>query len=113
MEQVTNIALNALKNYFNSLSKLGYKNDKEVGKLLVLLYIEEIVTSGLNTLTEEEFNVIMNTLNCLASSTCLIEFPSYFVYDDITHDTLNNFSFRITEDSNIRVCEQEVIRTKI
>ena len=89
MEQVTNLAFEALKRYFNSLSKLGYRNNKEVIKLIVLLYIEEVLSNNTITINEEEYNILSNTLNCLASSTCLIDFPSYFVYDDIIHKTLD------------------------
>lgn len=92
MEQVTSLSFEALKRYFNSLSKLGYRNDKEVIKLIILIYIEEVLANNTGFITEEEYNILISTLNCLASSTCLIDFPSYYVYDDIIHKTLNNMS---------------------
>lgn len=40
---VTNDAFNAISRYFHTLSNLGYKKDTEVDKLIVYLFLEEIL----------------------------------------------------------------------
>lgn len=59
MDDITNIAEEALKRYFNALSKLGYKNYDDVSKLLVLLFIEELLTSEFSFyITESDYKSI-------------------------------------------------------
>ena len=109
MDNVTNTANEALRRYFNALSKLGYKNYSDVAKLLVLLFIEELLTSEFSFyVTEEDYRSITNALYCIMGNNCLIDLPSYTTYDSIFHDNPNYLEYiryRITEDSTIRNTE--------
>lgn len=109
MDNVTNIANEALRRYFNALSKLGYKDYNDVAKLLVLLFIEELLTSEFSFyVTEEDYRSITNTLYCIMGNNCLIDPPSYTTYDSLFHDNPNYLEYiryRITEDSTIRITE--------
>lgn len=109
MDNVTNIANEALRRYFNALSKLGYKDYNDVAKLLVLLFIEELLTSEFSFyVTEEDYRSITNALYCIMGNNCLIDLPSYTTYDSIFHDNPNYLEYiryRITEDSTIRNTE--------
>lgn len=109
MDNVTNIANEALRRYFNALSKLGYKDYGDVAKLLVLLFIEELLTSEFSFyVTEEDYRSITNALYCIMGNNCLIDLPSYTTYDSLFHDNPNYLEYiryRITEDSTIRNTE--------
>lgn len=109
MDNVTNTANEALRRYFNALSKLGYKNYSDVAKLLVLLFIEELLTSEFSFyVTEEDYRSITNALYCIMGNNCLIDLPSYTTYDSLFHDNPNYLEYiryRITEDSTIRNTE--------
>ena len=43
MEEVTNITENTVNRYFNSLSKLGYRNYTDVYKIIILTFLEELL----------------------------------------------------------------------
>lgn len=109
MDNVTNIANEALRRYFNALSKLGYKDYNDVAKLLVFLFIEELLTSEFSFyVTEEDYRSITNALYCIMGNNCLIDLPSYTTYDSLFHDNPNYLEYiryRITEDSTIRNTE--------
>nr|DAG91959.1 MAG TPA: hypothetical protein [Crassvirales sp.] len=117
MDDITNIAEEALKRYFNALSKLGYKNYNDVSKLLVLLFIEELLTSEFSFyITESDYKSITNALYCIMGNNCLIDLPSYATYDSLFHYNSNYLEYikcRITEDSIIRSTEDSNIRIKI
>ena len=44
MDKITSLSVASINNYFHTLSVLGYKNYNSVNKLLVLLFIEELLT---------------------------------------------------------------------
>lgn len=75
MEKILN---EAFSRYFNALSKLGYTSYSEVDKLLVLIFIYDLLESDCNSfITEEEYKTINNALYCLYGSSCLIPYPEY------------------------------------
>lgn len=113
MDAITNISFKALKRYFHSLSVLGYRNYADVNKMLILLYIEEILTGEMALyITEEDLRVISNALNCLYGSTCLIDYPCIPNDDDIIHPIRGNIIPRITEDYILRTSEDDIIKIK-
>lgn len=72
-----NILNESLTRYFNALSKLGYLSYSEVDKLLVLIFIYDLLKSDWKLLiTEEEHKIIEDALHCLYGSTCLIPYQS-------------------------------------
>ena len=92
--EITNITNEALRRYFKSLATFGYMKYSEVDKLIVLSFIEELMTGPLSIyITEEDYKVLLNALECLYGSTCLIDFPSYNVYDNIIHEIRKEFNF--------------------
>lgn len=114
MDNVTNIANEALRRYFNALSKLGYKDYDDVSKLLVLLFIEELLTSEFSFyVTEDDYKSITNALYCIMGNNCLIDLPSYTTWDSLFHNNpsyLDSIRYRITEDSIIRNTEDFAFR---
>lgn len=77
MDKVLN---ESLARYFSILSKLGYMSYSNVDKLLVLIFIDDLLRSDCKSfITEDEYRVIDNALYCLYGSTCLIPYPEYIV----------------------------------
>lgn len=75
MEDLVNISLNR---YFSSLSKFGYRSYNEVGKLIILIFIQELLNSDCKPyITEDEYITLHKVLYCLCGSTCLIPYPEY------------------------------------
>lgn len=116
MDNITNVTSDALKNYFNTLSKLGYKNYNDVSKLIVLLFIEELLTSELSSyVTENDYRSIINASYCIMSNNCLINFPSYTTWDSLFHNDPNYLQYiryRTTEGSVIRITEDSRIKAE-
>jgi hypothetical protein len=80
-----NVLYESLSRYFNVLSKLGYMSYSEVDKLLVLIFIYDLLGSDCSTfITEDEYRVIDNALYCLYGSTCLIPYPKYIANTSIS-----------------------------
>ena len=66
---------NSLNNYFSLLSHTGYKSYSEVYKLLVLSFIEEMISGDIKEyLTEEDYKYISSAMECLYGS-CIIPYP--------------------------------------
>ena len=86
MEQLTKITEEALNRYFIALSQFGYQKDSEVGSLLVLLFTEDTILNDFSEfITDSDYNIILQTLQCLYGSNCMIEFPKYINYDSLIH----------------------------
>lgn len=71
-----NKTYDALNNYFSLLSHTGYKSYNEVYKLLVLSFIEEMISGNMKEyITEEDYKYISSTMECLYGS-CMIPYPN-------------------------------------
>ena len=82
MEELVNISL---ERYFNALLKFGYKSYADVDRLLMLIFIQELLDSDCKSfITEEEYMTIHKSLYCLYGSTCLISYPEYIANTSIS-----------------------------
>lgn len=108
-----NIGMEALNRYFKHLSQFGYKSYSDVNRLLVLLFINEVLKSDMELcISEEDYRVIMNALYCVIDKTCLADYPIEDVYDSLIHPDLTDpKTVRITEDDILRHSERGDIRT--
>ena len=114
MEELTKIAEEALNRYFIALSQFGYKKDSELESLLVLLFIEDTVLDTLSEfVTESDYNIILQALECLYGSNCMIDFPEYANYDSLIHKYNVYLIPRITEDATLRVDPKEVFKVEV
>ena len=68
---------NACVRYFTSLSNYGYRNEEEVKKLLLYVFIQELVNTTSISISEEDYKHIENALYCIYGTTCLIPYPKY------------------------------------
>lgn len=75
MDNINIEIYNSLTRYFTRLSQIGYVNYKEVEKLLVFLYIQEILegNSGVES-SEEDLNIMHRALYCLYGNSCLFPY---------------------------------------
>lgn len=98
--------------YFNTLSKLGYKKQGDVNKLLVYMFIGELLTGDMrHFITKEDYETIEKALYCLYGSSCLIPYPQY-ANDDYLFGHLKDGEPRSTEYSEVRSTENSNIRIK-
>lgn len=110
MNGLDNMAYTGVSNYFQVLSTFGYKGYKEVNKLLVLLFIEDLLRSSFSLyIDEEDYKTITNVLYCLFGSTCLIPYPEFAVNTTLVQ-ALNDITPRITESGRLRFSEDELLR---
>ena len=95
-----------------------YKNiqetDSDVEKIIVLLFLEELLSYNyFGFITEEDYEIIVKSLYCVSKDTCLIDFPSYATYDSLIRDYDSGLILRDTEASNLRISEKCCFREKI
>lgn len=103
----------ALLNYFNHLEKTGYMRYDNVFRLIVFLFIDKMLGSyTLVDITEEDYNIINNMLQCLYG-TCLLPYPEFvrdlpYVNSDSQADRLREVEWDIlrqTENNRLRIIE--------
>ena len=113
-EDTTTIeAYKALYDYFNHLSKTGYMRYDTVYKLIVFLFVDEILHDYLYfNPTEEDYQIIANMMQCLYG-TCLLPYPEFrrnlpFVNIDDEADRLRETEWdvlRQTQSESTRIIE--------
>lgn len=103
---------NLLEEYFNILSQTGYYNYNSVYKILVFLFIDDILNTEMNTfITEEDYKLMTDILVCLCDSECLIPYPEFKEFTATLSSILGSSSiYRITEDYNTRITEDSLFR---
>ena len=107
LDYLTKDVAGAVDRYMSVLSHIGYKSYCAVDKLLVYLFIEEILNMFL-AITEEDYNIVANVINCFYGS-CLIPFP-YYIEEDEEEEAPP--IFRISEDDILRFAEGNELRLK-
>ena len=116
MDSISKMSNEALSRYFNTLSTLGYKGDQSVFKLLVILFIEELLTGEFSQfVTEDDYRDITKAIYCIIGNSCLVDFPSYTTWDSLFHFDYNQLyhkRYRITEDSVLRKTEDSLFRAE-
>lgn len=112
-DKLTKVAGDSITRYYNTLATLGYKSYDEVERMVVLLFLEEMMNSDFHYfITESDLKDITKALYCLFGSTCLIDYPEFDFYDSLIHKINTSYTPRITEWEDIRICEGRLIRRK-
>ena len=107
--EISNDAYNSVAKYFSVLTHTGYKPYNEVEKLLVFLFIEELLTGPMAyEVTEEDYNTIDKALNCIYGS-CMISYPDYKKAIDKPIRKVFE-EYRITESGVLRETEDNYPR---
>lgn len=111
MEELTKEVSKSLDRYFNTLATLGYINCKETDKLIILLFINDILDLNLtDSISEEDYKLLNKCLYCLYGTSCLIPYPKY-LQDVVLPKDYTIGDFRTTEDCVLRYTEENDIRS--
>ena len=109
--EITSLVSKGINSYYDSLSILGYRPQSDIEKLLVLSFIEKLLTGDMRALvTESDYRIIDRVMSCLYGS-CLIPYQQYQgsnMFGVLLDGHM--ISPRITEDSNIRFTEDDITR---
>lgn len=108
MKKYTQLLSDSLDRYFKTLEYYGYIKDNDVDKLIVLSFLEELLSGCFDvSITESEYTLIRGVVQCLMGSNCLIPYIEYNNdrSDSLIHLQRVPFSFRIAEDTNPRLTE--------
>lgn len=114
MERISEVCLKSLDKYYNSLYKLGYMKDSEVVSLIVINYLEELLSNYFHDfVNEEDYRDIISAIYNTIESSCIIEFPDYEEYDRMFNEELLDFVGLLTEDSLLRLDTQDKLKLKV
>lgn len=72
--EIDDITHEALRRYFNVLSKFGYKKYPDVMKLVALIYIADFIKEFSFMITVQDSRDLQRMLYCLYGATCLIPY---------------------------------------
>lgn len=121
-ERMNQYVNTSLQSYFKSLAKYGYSKESTTRKLIVLIFLQEMLDGAFMTLMpEEDYRDIQRLLACMYGSDCLLPYPQYAV--DVTLPMVNwqNMEIRIPEmiftidntDRSLRKSTEEIVRQKV
>ena len=112
--------MQTIDNYYNILEQTGYYNYSSVCKILVLSFIDDLLNTEFNSfISEDDYKLIANILNCFTSSDCLIPYSEFTEYTNVTNSSIDkndnpsvlaSYSNRITEDYNLRIAQDSSFR---
>ena len=112
--------MQTIDNYYNILEQTGYYNYSSVCKILVLSFIDDLLNTEFNSfISEDDYKLIADILNCFNSSDCLIPYSEFIEYNNTVKGSvdeeesspvLSSYSNRITEDYNLRIAQDSSFR---
>lgn len=112
--------MQTIDNYYNILEQTGYYNYSSVCKILVLSFIDDLLNTEFNSfISEDDYKLIADILNCFISSDCLIPYSEFTEYTNATNSSIDkndnpsvlaSYSNRITEDYNLRIAQDSSFR---
>ena len=112
--------MQTIDNYYNILEQTGYYNYSSVCKILVLSFIDDLLNTEFNSfISEDDYKLIADILNCFTSSDCLIPYSKFTEYNNTikgsvdeeeSSPVLSSYSNRITEDYNLRIAQDSSFR---
>lgn len=101
MNNISDELFDSLARYFKTLERLGYKSYREVYKLLVFVFVEELLEGPMSVMvTEADYRTISDALYTVYGS-CLIPWPTYKRAVDEEAPSLPG-EFRVTERGRLR-----------
>lgn len=109
--ELTHDLLDAVERYFSYMRHTGYKPYEEVYRLLVFMFIEEMLYGNMSGfISERDYKAIDNAITCI-SGTCMIPFIGYRKGIDGIYNDLED-PYRITESGILRSTETDSLRVK-
>lgn len=94
----------ALCTYFNTLGYTGYLSDKDVRKLLVLVFYWNFVYEDYRGfISKADYQIIERALDCLYGTSCLIPYPDYLKMGKLRLGELSEMAQRIKKMEDTEV----------
>ena len=121
METVSNVLGKSLNNYYERLFNVGYKNDATINKLIVLMWLQEILDGNIFSqyVTDKDVNLMLCVLSCLYDSDCAIGRPDMEGYemayynDETMYLNAQDDLIRETEWDVQRSSTEDILRKKV
>lgn len=111
LESIEKTIIESINKYYDTLKEIGYVNQSNVDKLIILIFIGEIINE-FPPLGEKDYNALYKLWDCLAQSNCLISWADYAKYSGIKLNNNSSMRIRIT-DNTIRVANNQIRITHI
>lgn len=95
---------NSLSSYYHALELKGYMPNKDIQKLLLLIFYRDFVFSDYRgILSREDYLMIERALDCLYGSTCLIPYPDYLKMSKLHLGEITEMAQRVKnlEDTDV------------
>ena len=108
MEELDNLVYESLSRYFTVLQSLGYIPDTDTNKLILLQFIQEFLYEYQGYITEDDYRVLEQIMQCLSGTSCLIPFKQYQQLSIPVTGYIFNIPYRIsmqTEGQHLRAVE--------
>lgn len=95
MKELDNELYESIYRYFKVLSQFGYKSYEDVNRLLVMLYISDILSEY--QVAEEDLRTLQNCMYCMYGTTCLVPYPKTSIHSVLpSTDTMEEMAGNIT-----------------
>ena len=107
MEELNLITLNAISGYYNNLKYLGYVDCEETNNVILLSFINDLINTFPQYITNSDYNTILKTVQYLSDKSCFISAPHFLTQESLFKDS-NYYKqklFRLSEDSLFRLTE--------
>ena len=113
MESIDLFVNRVISEYFKTLGIVGYLNDDETLKILILEFIQDLLSDKYyDFLDQDSYNIIINAVYNLSCGSCIIDTPYLPTYDQLYQEIKSEFIPRKTENNYIRITENNSIREK-
>lgn len=73
MDNLDILTYDSLNRYFTVLKSTGYLEGNNINKLLLLIFITEMLQDYKKCMSDEDIKMLMNMISCLGSTSCLID----------------------------------------
>ena len=99
---------NALCHYFTALGKIGYYKQEDINKLLVLIYLNTLLSDDYRGhISDEDYAAIERALNCLYGTSCLIPYPEFKKMGNLKLGDLTELAQRVKNIEDTKVIKNK------
>lgn len=74
MDEVTKVLEIALTRYFNNLSQRGYTSYNSVFNLVLLAFLDKLLSDFKDYISSNDYNIIIKTIQQLEQKECMIDY---------------------------------------
>lgn len=111
MKELDDLSYESIVRYFHTLSIFGYKSYSEVYKLLLLLFLTDLINGPLGFYIDScDYRYINRLLYKLYGSTCLIPYPDYNRSTELVQILNTDVQLRLSETGSSRLTEGNIVR---